>query len=174
MSRYFILTLLCWCGLLLSAQDKDQDERSFKERLRFGGDIVANFGTITALGGSPWVGYEVSPKYVPGIGLTYIYLSANGTESHQTGLRNFHRFNVTNEFFLHGEAEYLWFRVNDRTEIGDRVISVPTILLGGGYRQPLGGNSFMMVSVLFDVLQDPNSPYIGPIIRGGVSLGGRR
>jgi hypothetical protein len=156
---------------MFSAQNSQDEERGFKERLRFGGDMILTFGTVTALGGSPWIGYEVSPRYVPGIGLTYIYFSANGTEAHQTGIRNFHRFMVTQELFLHAEAEYLRFRSNDRTEIEDSIIEIPRLLVGGGIRQPLGGNSFMMFSVLYDLIQDPDSPFVGPIIRGGVSLG---
>lgn len=167
-SRFLLLILVTLCIGITYGQD---DDRSFGERLRFGGDVIASFGTVTALGASPFVGYEVSERYIPGIGGTYIYLSANGIEQHQYGVRNFHRFLVTEELFVHGEFEYLSFRVNTSNDVGGQTLSAPAILLGGGYRQPLGENSFFIMSVLYDVLEDPNSPYSGPIIRGGVSIG---
>jgi hypothetical protein len=36
---------------------------------------------------------------------------------------------------------------------------VPFLFLGGGLSQQLGENSWMYVQILFDVLQDENSPY---------------
>lgn len=168
LSSTLLLILTCFSFSLCHAQD---DDRSFGERLRFGGDIIASFGTVTALGASPFVGYEVSDRYIPGIGGTYIYLSANGIEQHQYGVRNFHRFLVTEEIFVHGEFEYLSFKVNTSNDVGGQTLSAPAVLLGGGFRQPIGENSFFIMSVLYDVLEDPNSPYSGPIIRGGVSIG---
>jgi hypothetical protein len=38
-------------------------------------------------------------------------------------------------------------------------VSVPYVFVGAGYRQSLGGAVWLNAQVLFDVLQDSNSPY---------------
>jgi hypothetical protein len=46
------------------------------------------------------------------------------------------------------------------------------MLVGGGYAQRLGGNSYMMISVMYDIIQNPNSPYFRqPVFGGGLALG---
>ncbi|MBK8341130.1 MAG: hypothetical protein IPK99_14550 [Flavobacteriales bacterium] len=46
-------------------------------------------------------------------------------------------------------------------------------MLGGGYSARLGGNTYLTAMVLFDVIQDVNSPYSGgePWISAGVGFG---
>jgi uncharacterized protein (UPF0147 family) len=46
------------------------------------------------------------------------------------------------------------------------------LLLGGGYSSSIGRSAGFFISILYDVLQDPNSPYYGqPVIRAGVGFG---
>jgi len=44
-------------------------------------------------------------------------------------------------------------------------------LVGGGYYTRLGGRSRVGATVLFDVIEDRDSFYNNPIIRGGVLFG---
>jgi hypothetical protein len=50
---------------------------------------------------------------------------------------------------------------------------VPFLLLGGGFVQRVGPNAAVYVEVLFDVIQDENSPYEDwdPIISIGGGVG---
>jgi len=49
---------------------------------------------------------------------------------------------------------------------------IPSLLLGGGYSSAIGNSAGFYISILYDVIQDPNSPYYRqPIIRAGVGVG---
>jgi hypothetical protein len=50
---------------------------------------------------------------------------------------------------------------------------VPFLLVGGGLAQPVGGNAWVFVEVLFDVLQSSKSPYEEwePWVTVGVGVG---
>jgi hypothetical protein len=50
---------------------------------------------------------------------------------------------------------------------------VPFLLLGGGAVQPISPKAALFVEVLFDVLQDSNSPYErwNPFVSVGVTAG---
>jgi len=50
---------------------------------------------------------------------------------------------------------------------------VPFLMLGGGYIQPISPTTSLFVEVLFDVLQDSNSPYDAwtPFVSVGISVG---
>ena len=48
-------------------------ERSFKERLTFGGSGALQFGTNTVIGGAPQVGYRINESLLLGAGGTYYF-----------------------------------------------------------------------------------------------------
>jgi hypothetical protein len=50
---------------------------------------------------------------------------------------------------------------------------VPFLYLGGGYSKKMSRNSWLMAQVLFDVLQDENSPYQAgsPFFSVGIGFG---
>lgn len=51
-------------------------------------------------------------------------------------------------------------------------IGVPCLLVGAGIRQPVAGRVAITAELLYDVLQQPNSPYFGqPVFRVGVCTG---
>src|SRR5438045_3447622 len=47
--------------------------QKFFDRLVFGGNLVAGFGSSTYIDISPLVGYKINPRLIGGIGVTYIY-----------------------------------------------------------------------------------------------------
>lgn len=166
------ILLLMFNALQLSAQDKEKVP--FKDRLVFGGDLVLNFGNnFSAFGGAPMIGYRVSDRYMAGVTLRYVHISQNSSKTNNYGGSVFNRFTVTDELFLHGEIEYLEFeqKFNDGFEPSRIKGSFPAVLVGAGYRQSIGGGSYIGFTVLYDILQDPNSFYNGPILRGGVVFG---
>ena len=49
---------------------------------------------------------------------------------------------------------------------------IPSLLTGAGFAIPLGGSAAFVIYGMYDVLQNPQSPYYGlPIIRGGFAFG---
>lgn len=159
---------------MLGQEEKaDGPKESFGERLVFGGDVILSFSNNnTALGLSPLVGYRVTDRYVAGVGGTYVYYSFSNSKVSSYGGRVFNTLYVTEELLLHAEFEHLTFTEKyDDSRIPILKRSFPAVLVGGGYRQPLGAGAFFNVTVLYDILQDPNSLYNGMIIRGGFVMG---
>ena len=169
-----ILPLLFICCILnLDAQDPKKVKKSdFMDHLVYGGDVILSISNFyTAVGGTPFVGYKVGERYMAGLGFTYIYISAPNYKDSNYGPRIFNRFAVTYEIFLHAEYEYLSF-VRKWDSDGSKFKSeFPALLVGGGYRQEVGAGAYLSFALLYDVLQDPNSPYNGLIYRGGISIG---
>jgi hypothetical protein len=152
----------------------------FKDRLWFGGGLGLNFGTITAVQVDPLLGvYLDRPrKLSTGIGLSYSYYQDNRYVPAYTqnayGYRLFTRYRVIEQAYL--DAEFLHLNTEpyfNNFQDQPQRIWVPHLLLGAGYVQPLGGRTSVYLQVLFEVLQDPNSIYLGqgPIFSGGIGVG---
>jgi len=150
---------------------KTLQTRPSPSRWYYGGNIGINFwNDYFYLGIYPLVGYKVTPKFSVGGKLGYTYYSFNNTDfsSHNYGASIFSRYRVTPQFYVHGEFVYFSYDI-----IGSERVWVPFILLGGGYAQLVSPNVWVFVEVLFDVLQDPNSPYQDwdPFVSFGVGVG---
>lgn len=152
----------------------------FKDRLWFGGGLGLSFGTITAVQVDPLVGIYLdrARKLSTGVGFTYSYYQDNRYIPPYTqnayGYRLFTRYRVIEPIYL--AAEFMQINTEPYfNNIGDqpRRIWVPELLLGGGIVQPLGGRTSFYLQIMFEVLQDPNSIYlgIGPIFSGGIGVG---
>lgn len=167
----------------LHAQDPGRtpprDGRPLRDRIWFGGGVGLSFGTVTAVQIDPLVGYKVDPngKLSLGLGGSYWYFRDNRfappIEFTGYGYRAFTRYRFIEQLFAHAEFLHLNVERYVYTENRVRRIWVPHLLVGAGYRQPMGGRSALYFQILFDVLQDPNSVYRnqGPIVSGGIGVG---
>jgi hypothetical protein len=172
---YLAVIIMVTFGVNLKAQLND-DKPSFKDRITFGGNLGLGFGTVTNILINPQVGYRVTDNLMFGVGATYLYFRSThpmfGTfETNITGFSIHARRRVMENFFAHVEYENLWLDAQDFNtgEVGRA--RVPIFLVGGGYISPLGGNTSVLISVLWDVIDDRRSPYINPIFRGGIIMG---
>lgn len=182
------LVLLLLCSLC-AAQDTDYvatpavKERSkshipFKDRLWFGGGIGLNFGSVTAVQIDPLVGVYLDDKrkLSTGLGLSYYYVKYNvpgfDASFNGYGYRVFTRYRVIEQAYLHAEFYHLNI---ERYNFNDQLVRiwVPHLLVGGGYREPIGDRASFYLQILWEVLQDRNSVYRGqgPIISGGIGIG---
>lgn len=183
-----LLTLFA-CLLLLGpvqAQDSTaaqtrpaKETVPLKDRIWFGGGLGLSFGTVTAVQVDPMVGYFVDHdrKVSFGLGPSYNYFQDNRPKVPYSmsayGYRLFGRFRPLQPIFLHAEFLHLNTEPYYYFDNNKGRIWVPHLLLGGGYVQSAGGNVAFYLQVLFEVLQDPNSFYVGqgPILSGGVGFG---
>ena len=176
MKKIILITLFCYHQLLLFSQENSnskQDSPSFFEKTYFGGGLGLQFGDITVINVSPLMGYQISDQFSAGIGLTYLYFNSrfSAASSNVFGGRVFGRYNIVEQLFIHSEYEILNSEAfNDFTLRYERR-NIPAFLVGGGYRQQLGSNSFLNITVLWDLIQDPAYPYRNPIFRGGFTFG---
>jgi len=119
----------------------------------------------------PLVGYKLNPKLSVGGKVRYEYLNdsrgAVDYDSHNFGTSVFSRYRLVPQLYGHGELAVMSYDF-----IGGRE-AVPFLLLGGGYSQLMRPNVWLNFEVLWDVLNDKNSPYESgqPMVSVGVGVG---
>lgn len=164
-------------------QPKNQTEKpkknsSFKmSKVIVGGSLGFSFGTVASVRVNPLLGYKLTPKLTTGITGLYEY---NSYDNYGYGRQNytnyggsiFSRFRFIPVAYLHAEFSYINYEFsrynNEKYREG-----VPFVFLGGGFAQRIGRNTYAYGQILFDVLQDSNSPYSdwAPFYSVGVSVG---
>lgn len=156
---------------------------SHESKWYYGGTVGFNFWSdYFYLSINPLVGYKVSPKFSVGGKLTYAYINDQRYEgleltSNNYGASIFSRFRPIKQIYLHGEFAYISYEnytiyANPYRAESERNW-VPFLLLGGGLVQQIGNNASVYIEVLFDVIQDENSPYEDwePIVSIGGGVG---
>jgi len=173
-------------------EEKQEKEKSFKEKLFFGGYLWAQFGTITRVEVAPQVGYHLSERFDVGVGLKYLYynsrsflgesfISTERISSHIFGGNVFTDFKVIKDlnkvlpFNMHGQMvahlEYEGLNMPQRIDIygehsGSRFWA-HSYFVGGGLRQELGQGGFVSFMLLYNLNHKPYLPYENPIFRIG-------
>ena len=143
------------------------------DRLYIGGNLGLMFGSTTLIELSPQVGYRLTERFIPGLGITYIYQNYRYNniryENSVYGGSIFSKYFLTEKLFGHVEYEMLNVEFIDLylSQIDRKWIS--SFYIGGGYSQPIGQRGFAQVMILFELIQDPWYPYYrsNPIIRIG-------
>jgi hypothetical protein len=167
--RLFLLLFLILIGTFLNGQSNHTQEElksmTFGQRLYYGGTVGATFGTVTSIQLMPVVGYRIMPRWSAGIGLTYQYFKdSRPLPAYETNIYggNIHsRVFIWENLFAHTEFEVLNFDVPAFDLTSYRLVrkSVPAWFVGAGYFLPIGQRSGMSITILYDLIQDPNSPY---------------
>lgn len=174
-----IFIMIFHAGLMLQAQQEDStrvnpysrtspnEKSQLAQKIYFGGDFVFTIGSYTSIGIWPLVGYKVTPKLSVGLQPGYEYIKydsyyGSDYETSNYGARLFTRYRVIPAAYVHAEFAEINYKLRFQNNVGD--ISeertwVPFLFLGGGLSQRVGGNTYAYVQVLYDVLQDENSPY---------------
>lgn len=147
---------------------------SFKERLYFGGNVGAWFGSTTFINLSPLVGCKINKQFSLGAGFTYNYYSQTyyGQKYTSTiyGSNTFARYLFLENVF----GQIGW----DRLSVSDYISIIPNsrvwinnILVGGGYRQAFSERGSFVAAIFYNINQTPLSPYPNPIIQVGFNIG---
>jgi hypothetical protein len=156
-------------------------------RIIIGGSLGLSFGDYTNINISPLVGYRISQLFAAGININAQYGSERYRDYNSiTTQRNQYtifgggvwgRVYPLDFLFVHVQPEYNFvslkstYYVDPKTTVTDHY-GVPSLLIGGGYSQPVGGRAAFSIMALYDILQDTRSPYQnGLILRLGASLG---
>ena len=184
-------------GRPVNANKRKQEKNGFDTRkLSFGGGFGFGFGTITNISVSPVLGYRINDNFSAGIGFGYQYLRVKDKFTLQDQSLDYikkpytatmyspsiwGRYVIWHNIFAHLEYEHNFMSetvydpyviyTGPEKAIKNK-INVPSLLLGGGIRQPLTDRVSITFTGLYDVLQNPNSPYKGTLsFRFGVVVG---
>ena len=154
------------------------EKMTLRDRMVFGGNFVASFGSYTYVDISPFVGYRYTPKLLVGAGISYIYWRYPVFDPvtlqeiyHYNfniyGGRVFTQYDLFSDALSHGDrifaaGEYEGLNVPYQSlyypyNFSRRWIGNPFI--GGGYRSSLGGRAFANITVLYNLNYAYNKQY---------------
>ena len=173
MNRVLSVTLLMLsAGLLSPRADAGVGVVSSRGDIFYGGGISASFGTVDYVELSPMVGVHLDERTSVGMTLLYRYRNDDRIgSSNDWGGSLFARYRLTSAFYLEGDYEYLDHEYRSGTSSERR--RYQSLLAGGGMVTPLGANTAMYMSVLYNFsYEEGDSPYGDPwIVRFGLSVG---
>lgn len=161
---------------------QNQQKKGFDfNRMVFGGGLGLTFGSITNVYVAPSVGYRITDNFAAGITLGYNYYrdkEAFYTYNVNTNLEMYRplsqsiysgsvwgRYMIIPNIIVQAEFEMnslsfyngaLGYRADKDGWMmpGKERVMVPCLLLGGGYRQPIGEHFSMFIMAMYDVFQD--------------------
>lgn len=159
--------------------DKSTEEPWYK-KLRYGGSASASFGTNTAVYLAPNVGYQVSDKFMPGLGFIYFYQRTQVAYDPYTG--NVYKLNTAYTNSMYGPAAFLnyypleFLQLSARGEYlshdlvsynsytGERFeerVQTPVLFLGAAYYQRFENGGGFQIGIQYNVLYkgDGSDPY---------------
>ncbi len=183
-SSYRAIALLLGLSAQLAAQAQvppapdppSAAKRPWQDRIWVGGSVGASFGDIDYVQLAPSVGVSVTPKISTGVGLSWVrrdYSGSPGLATNDYGVDLFARYRIVPQAF--GQIQYSYtdyeFPLLGGGTADD---SYSTVLVGGGWVQPLGGRASFVLSALYDVTydEDERAPYDDPwVISAGVVFG---
>ena len=194
MKKMILLAILFAVSFSIKAQDEEEEEKKGgfkKENLFTGGSIsLAFYNNVFLVGGSPVFGYSITNWLDAGIVVNYNYTSQRDRVVFDDRLRQtvwgggvFTKIYPIRFLFAQAQLEHNFINQKylppNNGNITRADTAATSFLIGGGYttgRYGKGGGPFYYLSVLFDIADDPNSPYTDaygrtlPIIRGGIQI----
>ena len=189
MKKTLIAFLFLLTGCVAIAQDSTKGFK--KDRLFTGGSVSLSFANNTfGAGVSPVFGYSLTKWLDAGIAVNYFYISQKYTTTiklrqHTYGAGPFVRIFPVNFLFVQGQFEHNFIAYKELYSNGNpdykEKHEANSLLVGAGYTtgRAKGGGAFGYFSVLFDLLDDPYSPYNSyengvsskiPVVRAGVHI----
>ncbi len=174
---YILILLLFQVHNIYAQRELEEGQKSFMDRVYFGGNFNLQFGNVTFIDVSPLAGYMVNNKFSVGTGITYQYLNYRwlNYKTNIYGGRVFARHNIGQQFFAHTEYEMLNVEFpklvspNDRQWVREWV---PGLFVGGGLFQSFGRRGGVNLMALYNLTYvREKSPYANPwVIRAGIML----
>jgi hypothetical protein len=158
------------------------DDFKMQKRLFIGGGLGFGISSYaTSLMVAPMVGYRLSPSFDVGTRVNYTYYRYNDAplkySTNNVGVGVFGRYYLFffQDLFLHAEYEALNYEqvyITNTYEVDHKERTwVSSMFVGGGYRQWVGKSAFVGITVLWNLLDNIDSPYNNPIFRIGVGVG---
>jgi len=150
---------------------KAKSSYNIRDKVFFGGNLGAQFGTNTMINVSPLVGYKLTDKI--SIGTQFIYNYVNLQYSNYRykdnifGYSAFGRVFVFKDFFATTAYEV----ISGRFDGSGKRINVPSWFVGGGYYFRMSDRSGLSVAGLYNLTPSLYTPYSNPTLNIGFVYG---
>ncbi|HEY4061585.1 MAG TPA: hypothetical protein VGM30_06780 [Puia sp.] len=161
-----------------------------KENLFLGGSLGLGFGSYDFnVGVNPEIGFSLNKWLDAGVVVNFNYNSIRADPYYNGNVRSrefiygggvFGRAYVLPFLFLTAQPEFNWLSVNQKDMnsgfSGTYSANAPSLLLGIGYGQRIVGQGTFYIALMFDAIDNVNSPYNDinghplPILRAGVDF----
>lgn len=137
------------------------------ERWTFGGYVGFGFGTVNWVSVSPEVGYFVAERFW--MGVSGYFQFTNDTSYNPDFNTTSYGFGLFARYFIvsraYAAAQWNWSSIQLRSFGGAATRDSQSVFyLGGGYAQPLGGNTALLVEVLYDLTGNAVGLYGSPLV----------
>jgi len=168
------------------AQHEEEEKGSFKrENIFIGTALNVGFSSgVFQIGANPEIGYSITRWLDAGISTNLNYTSFRYTgfsdRVFNYGGGTFVRIWPVRFLFITGQPEYNWITVTRKFTNGSLSlrsnVNAGSILLGAGYGNRIVGQAYSYFAILFDALENINSPYRDeenralPIFRAGFAI----
>jgi hypothetical protein len=136
---------------------------SLNDKVYFGGNLSFNiYNGIILAEISPFIGYKLKPKFSTGLGFKYMYIGSISDDISYSyyGPNVFSRYSFRENFFIHSEYEIL--NVYELRPLpfpnGERTLA-NIFQLGAAYSSSIGEKATVQILLLYDFINDVNSPY---------------
>lgn len=186
MKKKLILIVMLSSFYYANAQTKKEEEKEKgfkKENLFTGGSITAAFYSGgTTLGASPVFGYRLANWVDAGVVINYTYDSRRDYPYINDKIRQsvygggvFTRLFPVNFLFAQAQFEHNFTTVKyipaGIAATDKYKVEANSLLVGAGYTQGRSpeSNTFFYLAILFDVIKDPNSPYVSEVSGNGIT-----
>ena len=156
--------------------EKAQEGKSKNDKVYYGGYANFSFGKYTTIGIEPLIAYKLLPRFSVGAKISYEYVKDKRYDISQEfsnyGASVFSRLRIAKKLYAHIEYAGMNYKLYDSDGTSDRQW-VPFLYLGAGYSIPLSKKASLNAEVLWDLLQNDNSPYktVQPFFSVGVGVG---
>ncbi len=161
----------------ITVEDIPEEKPPFKDKLYLGGNLGLTFGSYTNIVIAPMLGIRWSHRFRSEVGIEYNYTKDNRYDSSYSYNQYGGRINSQVFFlkFLFAQVEFAGMSIEQYTgtDDGHERNLVPFLYLGGGFSQQVANRSYISFRIMFDVLNNENSPYPpgSPVYSVGFGIG---
>jgi hypothetical protein len=159
------------------SKETQQSGQAKNDKVYFGGYANLSFGKYTVIGFEPLIAYKLFPRFSIGGKFSYQYAKnknySPAREGSNYGISVFTRLRIARRFYAHVEFSEMNYKIYDALGEDSRREWISFLYIGGGFSQPISKRTSLNAEVLWDVLQDDDSPYktVEPFFNVGIVVG---
>src|SRR3989339_627624 len=171
MKKGFILMIFCLFSMVVFSQGAIGKKRTLSDKVFFGGGFGLQLYSVVGVDVSPIIGYRPFPSWSVGFKGNYQFYKKQDMDftTQIYGGSLFSTYTFFENVVVYAEFEslnidYSYFNPYTSQTQKDRYW-VHSPLIGGGFVQPIGERSRMLIMLLWNLNESTTTPYSNPILK---------